>query len=193
MRVGRLFPVKRRNLLKKNRKQSFCREPRGSERYLLQVCCPGPGSASKGSDSGPSLSFSGGIPGSFLESQLDILNDPAVKRLEAVLRVRDKGPCYPVLACPRVNACSCVAPLSRRHSGYGNEGENQLDRVVRVSAGSRALPARCPPGRVSVAVPGEHSPGSNAVTVAVLCEHSRRLVCLRVLSLMIPRILPLSV
>ena len=30
------------------------------------------------------------------------------------------------------------------------------------------------PGCVSVAVPGEHSPGSNAVNVAVLGEHSRR-------------------
>ena len=67
---------------------------------LFQVCCPGLGSVSKESDSGPSLSFSGGIPGSFSESQLDILYDPAVKRLEAVLNVRDSGPCYPVLCLP---------------------------------------------------------------------------------------------
>ena len=85
-----------------NRKQSFCGEPRGSERSLFQVCCPSPGSASKGSDSGPSLSFSRGIPDSFLESQLDILNDPAVKRLEAVLRVRDKRS---FLSCPCLSTC----------------------------------------------------------------------------------------
>ena len=123
----------------------------------------------------------------FLESQLDILNDPAVKWLEAVLSVRDRGPSCPVPACPRVNAGSCVAPLSRRHSGYGNEGENQLDRVARVSAGSRAPPVRCPNGRVSVAVPGEHFQGSDAgsetlparclpdlVTVSFFGENSRR-------------------
>ena len=52
---------------------------------FFQECCPGPGSASKASDSGLSLSFSGGIPGSFLESQL---NDPAVKALERLLQVR---------------------------------------------------------------------------------------------------------
>ena len=128
----------------------------------------------KGHISGPSLSSSGGILGSFSESQLDILNDPAVKPLEAVLSVRDSGPSCPVPACPREHACSCVAPFSRRHSGNGNDGEFQLDRVARVFAGSRAHPSRCPPGCVSVAVPGDHSLGSNAVTVAVLGEHSRR-------------------
>ena len=168
--------------------QSFCGEPRGSERSLFQVCCPGPGSGSKGSDSGPSLSFSRGIPYSLFESQLDILNDPAVKRLEAVLRVRDRGPSYPVPACPRVNVGSCVASLSRRHSDYGNEDENQLDRVVRVSAGSRAPPARCPPNRVSVAVPGEHTLDGQVVLPQVRVREP--LVCLRVWSLMLPRILP---
>ena len=72
---------------------------------------------------------------------------------------------------------------------------------MRVSACSRAPPARCPPGRVSVAVLGEHSQGSDAgsealparclcdlVTVAVLGEHSRRSDSAG--SLMLPRILP---
>ena len=53
------------------------------------MCCPGPGSVSKESDSGP-FSFSEGIPRSFAESQLDVLNDP-VKGLEAMLRVRERG------------------------------------------------------------------------------------------------------
>ena len=35
---------------------------------------------------------------SFSESQLDILSDLAVKRLEAVLSVRDSGPSHPVPA-----------------------------------------------------------------------------------------------
>ena len=73
------------------RKQSFCGEPRGSERALFQVCCPVPGSVSKESDSGPSLSFSEGIPGSFSESQLDILKDPAVTAFDRSLRVRARG------------------------------------------------------------------------------------------------------
>ena len=70
------------------RKQSFCGEPRGSERSLFQVCCPGPGSVSKESDSGPSFSFSGGIPGSFSESQLDFIHDPAVTAFDQSLQVR---------------------------------------------------------------------------------------------------------
>ena len=54
--------------------------------------------ASNASDSGPSKSFCEGIPGFFSESQLDILNDPAAKGLEAVLRVRERGgPSYPPL------------------------------------------------------------------------------------------------
>ena len=75
-------------------------------------------------------------------------------------------------ACPRVNACSCVAPLSPRHPGYGNDGENQLDRVARVSAGSRAPPARCLPGCVSVAVLGGHTLGSGAGFEAPSCAVS---------------------
>ena len=70
------------------RKQSFCGEPRGSERPSFQVCCPGPRSVSKESDSGPPLSFSEGIPGSLSESQLDILNDPAVAAFDQSLQVR---------------------------------------------------------------------------------------------------------
>ena len=73
------------------RKQSFCGEPRGSERLPFQVCCPGPGSVSKESDSGPPLSFSEGIPGSLSESQLDILNDLAVTAFDRSLRVRARG------------------------------------------------------------------------------------------------------
>ena len=73
------------------RKQSFCGEPRGSERTLFQVCCPGPGSVSKESDSGPPLSFSEGIPGSFSESQLDMLKNPAVPAFDPSLRVRARG------------------------------------------------------------------------------------------------------
>ena len=65
------------------------------------MCRPGPGSVSKESVPGPSFSFSGGIPGSFSESQLDILFDPAVKRLDADLNVRDSGACSPVPACQR--------------------------------------------------------------------------------------------
>ena len=108
----------------KYRKQSFCGEPRGSERSLFQVCCPGPGSVSKESDSGPSFSFSVGIPGSFSESQLDILNDPAVKGLEAMLRVRERGgPSYPPLCHLRVD--SCVPPPARRFSGSGSETDLQ--------------------------------------------------------------------
>ena len=150
------------------RKQSFCGEPRGSERTLFQVCCPGPGSISKESDSGPSFSFSGGIPGSFSESQLDIIYDPAVKRLDADLNVRYSGACSPVPACQRDTAFSC--PLSRRQPGFEYVGEFQVDRV----AGSGAPLARGPSGCVSVAVPGEHSRGVNDVTVAVPGEHSRR-------------------
>ena len=52
------------------------------------MCCPGPGSVSKESDSGPPLSFSEGIPGSLSESQLDILNDPAVAAFDRSLQVR---------------------------------------------------------------------------------------------------------
>ena len=74
-----------------------------------------------------------------------------------------------ILSLPRdITLVFALLPLSRRHSCHGNDGEFQLDRVARVSAGSRAPPARCPPGCVSVAVPDEHSLGSNAVTVAVL-------------------------
>ena len=126
------------------------------------MCCPGLGSASKGPDSGPSLSFSGGIPGSFSQSQLDTLSDPAVERLEAVLSVRDSGPSYPVPACPRDNAAMGMMVSS-----------SWIElRVCLLFRGHP--PARCPPGYVSVAVPGEHTPGSNAVTVAVLGEYSRR-------------------
>ena len=52
------------------------------------MCCPGPGSVSKESDSGPSFSFSGGIPGSFTESQLDFIHDPAVTAFDQSLQVR---------------------------------------------------------------------------------------------------------
>ena len=52
------------------------------------MCCPGPGSVSKESDSGPPLSFSEGIPGSLSESQLDILSDPAVTAFDRSLPVR---------------------------------------------------------------------------------------------------------
>ena len=115
------------------RKQSFCGEPRGSERPLFQVCCPGPGSVSKESDSGPSFSvFSGGIPGSFTESQLDFIHDPAVKRLHVDLNVRHSGACSPVLAYQRGSAFSC--PLSRRQPGFENVGEFQVDRVTDAGA-----------------------------------------------------------
>ena len=87
-----MFPANRRSLLFSHcRKQSFCGEPRGSERPPFQVCCPGPGSVSKESDSGPPLSFSEGIPGSLSESQLDILNDPAVTAFDRSLPVRARG------------------------------------------------------------------------------------------------------
>ena len=66
-------------------------------------------------NSGAGLSFSGGIPGSFSESQLDNMNDPAVKRLDAVLNVCDSGACPPFPARHRDIAFSC--PLSRRLSG----------------------------------------------------------------------------
>ena len=91
------------------------------------MCCPGPGSVSKESDSGPSFSFSfsGGIPGSFSESQLDYIHDPAVKRLGEDLNVRYSGACSPVLACQRGSAFSC--PLSRRQPGFENIGEFQVD------------------------------------------------------------------
>ena len=102
VKAGRLFPLEGRSLLfKKNRKQSFCGEPRGSERSLFQVCCPGPGSVSKESDSAPSFPFSGGIPGFFFsESQphdpvfQQALKDPefekAVRGSELCLMVRER-------------------------------------------------------------------------------------------------------
>ena len=55
------------------------------------MCCPGPGSVSKESDSGPPLSFSEGIPGSLSESQLDILNDPVATAFDRSLPVRARG------------------------------------------------------------------------------------------------------
>ena len=55
------------------------------------MCCPGPGSVSKESDSDPPLSFSEGIRGSFSESQLDILKNPAVTAFDRSLRVRARG------------------------------------------------------------------------------------------------------
>ena len=58
---------------------------------LFQVRCPGPGSVSKESDSGPPLSFSEGIPGSSSESQLDILKNPAGTAFDRSLRVRARG------------------------------------------------------------------------------------------------------
>ena len=118
------------------RKQSFCGEPRGSERFLFQVCCSGPGSVSKESDSGLSFSCSGGIPGSFPESQLDYIHDPAVKRLDGDLNVRYSGACSPVLACQRGSAFSC--PLSRRQPGFENVGEFQVDRVADAVPGGAA-------------------------------------------------------
>ena len=157
VKAGRLFPANRRSLLFFNcRKQSFCGEPRGSERSLFQVCCPGPGSVSKESDSGPSFSFSGGIPGSFTESQLDFIHDPAVKRLDDDLNVRHSGACSPVLTCQRGSAFSC--PLSRRQPGFENVGEFQVDRIADAGA---------PPARGPSVVPGEHSHGEHDVTVAV--------------------------
>ena len=128
------------------RKQNFSGEPRGSERPLFQVCCPGPGSVSKESDSGPSFSFSGGIPGSRSESQLDFIHDPAVKRLDDGLSVRYDGACSSVLPCQRGSAFS--GPLSRRQPGFENAGKFKVDRGFS-------------------AVLGEHSHGNHGVTVSV--------------------------
>ena len=96
--------------------------------HPFQVCGYGPGSASKVSDSGSTVSSRTGIPGSLLDS----LNDPAVKRLEAMLRVRDRGPFDFVNACPRVIAGSCV-PLGRRHTG----AVDSISRVGVLSARPR--------------------------------------------------------
>ena len=51
------------------------------------------------------------------------MNDPAVKRLEAVLRGRERGPSDSVPSCPRVIVGSSVPPLAWRPalvvSGHG--------------------------------------------------------------------------
>ena len=77
---------------------------------FFQVCRPGPGSVSKESDSGPPLSFSAGIPGSFSKSQLDILKNPAVTAFDRSLLVRARG-----------GAVSGVPLPLRRQSGSGAE------------------------------------------------------------------------
>ena len=138
------------------RKQNFSGEPRGSERPLFQVCCPGPGSVSKESDSGPSFSFSGGIPGSRTESQLDFIHDPAVIQLDDGLTVRYDGACSSVLPCQRGSAFS--GPLSRRQPGFENVGKFKVDRVADMGA---------PPARGLSVVLGEHSHGNHCVTVSV--------------------------
>ena len=125
---------KKSSFYRKNRKQSFCGEPRGSERPFFQECCPGPGSASKASDSGPSLSFSQGILGSFSESQLDILNDPAVKALARLPRIRERrGPAYPPLCHRRIGADFSTVPAANEIAGESEE-INCLLEVDTVSA-----------------------------------------------------------
>ena len=64
--------------------------------------------------------FFSSIPGSFSESQLDIFNDPAVRALERLLRVREQGGhAYPPLCHRRI--VSCVPFPLRRRSGSGAE------------------------------------------------------------------------
>ena len=101
------------------------------------------------------MSFSGGIPGSCSKSQLDIMNDPVVKALELLLRVRERGgPAYPPLCHRRV--VSCVPPPLRRHSGAGSETEAEESRNPGVALCSRVSGAETDvPGFVPFALVSE--------------------------------------
>ena len=105
-----------------------------------------------------------------------ILNDPAVKRLEAVLKFETEV--LLILSLP-AHVLTLVLVLLPSRGDTLVVGmmvsENQLDRVARVSACSRAPPAQCLPDLVTVAVLGEHSrrsdgaaAGSSTGTIGLL-------------------------
>ena len=92
VKAGRLFPVNRRSLLFSIAgSKVFVGSLVVRNAPFFKCAVPVLASVSKESDAGPPLSSSEGIPGSFSESQLDILKNPAVPAFDRSLRVRARG------------------------------------------------------------------------------------------------------
>ena len=95
-------------------------EPRGSERPFFKSVVP---VCFQSVRSGLSQSFSGGIPGSFSESQLDILNDLAVKALEALVTSESRNLGVSRAARAR-HPCSLVEGGKPAHATAGESDRN---------------------------------------------------------------------